>query len=153
MNMDVENEASILACFKELETKNHSIDLLFNNAGVIDWMGLFDVDSSSIEKIYKVNLVGCLLVTRAAIKSLQNAVTPLIVNLSSRLGSIDLRGDTQLGGAIAYQCSKAALNMLTKQSAIDLKNITLELFHKAQDGYEQIWEGKRQNMMLANRYQ
>ena len=42
-----------------------------------------------------------------------------IVNLSSRLGSIELRGDTQLGGAIAYQCSKAALNMLSKQASIE----------------------------------
>ena len=40
--------------------------------------------------------------------------------MSSRLGSIELRGNTQLGGAIAYQCSKAGLNMLTKQTAIDL---------------------------------
>tara|TARA_Y100000022_G_scaffold194758_1_gene199564 strand:- start:1124 stop:1426 length:303 start_codon:yes stop_codon:yes gene_type:complete len=40
--------------------------------------------------------------------------------MSSRLGSIELRGNTQLGGAIAYQCSKAGLNMLTKQAAIDL---------------------------------
>ena len=50
---------------------------------------------------------------------LQNGKDPLIVNLSSRLGSITLRGNTQLGGAIAYQCSKTALNMLTKQTSID----------------------------------
>lgn len=40
--------------------------------------------------------------------------------MSSRLGSVELRGNTHLGGAIAYQCSKAGLNMLTKQASIDL---------------------------------
>ena len=42
--------------------------------------------------------------------------------MSSRLGSIELRGNTQLGGAISYQCAKSGLNMLTKQAAIDLAN-------------------------------
>ena len=48
------------------------------------------------------------------------AIHAMQFNLSSRLGSIALRGNTQLGGAIAYSASKAALNMLTKQASIDL---------------------------------
>ena len=84
-----------------------------------------------IEKIYKVNLIGCLMVLRLAIPCLQKSIAPLIINLSSRLGSIDLRGETQLGGAIAYQCSKAALNMLTKQAAIDLKPLKIRVISQS----------------------
>ena len=47
--------------------------------------------------------------------------------MSSRLGSIELRGNTQLGGAIAYECSKAGLNMLTKQAAIDLADTGVQV--------------------------
>ena len=47
--------------------------------------------------------------------------------MSSRLGSIELRGNTQLGGAIAYECSKAGLNMLTKQAAIDLDKKSIKV--------------------------
>jgi len=120
LSMDVESEDSIKSCLSSLNSKNKIIDLLYNNAGVIDWRDINDVEADSIEKIYQVNLTGALLVTRHAIQCLKRAQDPLIINLSSRLGSIELRGETQLGGAIAYQCSKAALNMLTKQSAIDL---------------------------------
>jgi NAD(P)-dependent dehydrogenase (short-subunit alcohol dehydrogenase family) len=103
-----------------MEQDGESIDTLFNNAGIIDWSNLVQIEAIALEKIYKVNLLGALLVTRHSIPVLQGSDSPLIVNLSSRLGSIELRGGTKLGGAIAYQCSKAALNMLTKQTSIDL---------------------------------
>ena len=118
--LDVEDEGSVTRLFSELEKKSESIDLLFNNAGIIDWEDMLNVSSASLEKIYKVNVVGALLVLRAAIPCLRRSSNPVVANVSSRLGSIELRGNTQLGGAIGYQCSKAALNMLTKQASIDL---------------------------------
>ena len=118
--LDVEDEGSATRLFSELEKKSESIDLLFNNAGIIDWEDMLSVSLDSMEKIYKVNVVGALLVLRAAVPCLRRSANPVVVNVSSRLGSIELRGNTQLGGAMAYQCSKAALNMLTKQASIDL---------------------------------
>ncbi len=118
--LDVTNESSVKGLFDALTQRREAIDFLFNNAGVIDWDDLNSVSASSVEKVYRVNLLGALLVLRAALPSLRLASRPVVINVSSRLGSIELRGDTQLGGAIAYQCSKAALNMLTKQASIDL---------------------------------
>ena len=116
----VDDEDSVRSCFTSLEQAGQNIDLLFNNAGIIDWEDMNAVTSDSLEKVYRTNLIGALLVLRASIPCLRKSPDPLVVNLSSRLGSISLRGNTQLGGAIAYQCSKAALNMLTKQASIDL---------------------------------
>jgi len=118
--LDVEDESSVNALFQQLDQRNEAIDLLFNNAGIMDWDDFKSVSAAAAEKTYKVNLVGALLVLRAALPCLRRADSPVVANVSSRLGSIALRGDTQLGGAIAYQCSKAALNMLTKQASIDL---------------------------------
>ncbi len=118
--LDVEDETSVQSLFQKLDQRDETVDLLFINAGIMDWDDFQSVDAESAEKIYKVNLVGALLVLRAALPCLRRADSPVVVNVSSRLGSIALRGGTQLGGAIAYQCSKAALNMLTKQASIDL---------------------------------
>ena len=118
--LDVTNESSVKGLFDALTQRLEAIDFLFNNAGVIDWDDLNSVSASSVEKVYRVNLLGALLVLRAALPSLRLASRPVVINVSSRLGSIELRGGTQLGGAIGYQCSKAALNMLTKQASIDL---------------------------------
>ena len=116
----VDDEDSVRSCFTSLEQAGRGIDLLFNNAGIIDWDDMNAATSDSLEKVYRTNLIGALMVLRASIPCLRKSQDPLVVNLSSRLGSISLRGNTQLGGAIAYQCSKAALNMLTKQASIDL---------------------------------
>ena len=67
--MDVEDETSIEECFRHLECKNEKIDILFNNAGIIDWNDLHEISATSAEKIYKVNLVGSLLVTKYAFQS------------------------------------------------------------------------------------
>lgn len=127
LKLDTDDEDSVKACFELLEQQKQAIDLLFNNAGIIDWTDLTSVTKESLEAVYRTNLIGPLLVLRAATKSLRKSSQPLVVNLSSRLGSISLRGNTQLGGAIAYQCSKAALNMLTKQAAIDLHSFGIKV--------------------------
>jgi NAD(P)-dependent dehydrogenase (short-subunit alcohol dehydrogenase family) len=126
-SLDVENETSIRSCFNKVEKKKLTIDLLFNNAGIMDWSDFENISLSSLENIYKTNLIGPLLVTRNAVPLMNKNDSALIVNMSSRLGSIDLRGETQLGGAIGYQCSKSALNMLTKQTSIDLKPLGIRV--------------------------
>ena len=131
LSLDVEDEVSVKSCFDSLERNQQCIDLVFNNAGIIDWSKLDEVTGLSVEQVYKVNLLGALLVTRHAVSCLQRSTSPLIINLSSRLGSIHLRGDTQLGGAIAYQCSKAALNMLTRQTSIDLKPFNIRVISQS----------------------
>ena len=117
--LDVNSTESINHAFQAIKQKFSSLDQVFNNAGILDWSSLSEVTVEAFRNIYETNVIGVFQVSREARMLLQNGKDPLIVNLSSRLGSITLRGNTQLGGAIAYQCSKAALNMLTKQTSID----------------------------------
>jgi NAD(P)-dependent dehydrogenase (short-subunit alcohol dehydrogenase family) len=120
VQLDVDDEQSVVDCFEELNSEGISIDRLFNNAGIIDWRDLHEVSADSFSQVLQTNLRGAFLVLRHALPCLKRSDDAWIYNLSSRLGSIELRGNTQLGGAIAYECSKAGLNMLTKQAAIDL---------------------------------
>ena len=117
--LDVNSTESINHAFQAIKQKFSSLDQVFNNAGILDWSSLSEVTVEAFRNIYETNVIGVFQVSREARMLLQNGKDPLIINLSSRLGSIALRGNTQLGGAIAYQCSKAALNMLTKQTSID----------------------------------
>lgn len=118
--LDVESEDSVKELFAGLEARGEVVDCLYNNAGIIDWRTMMEVDASSMEKIYKVNVVGAMLVLRNSLPLLRKGRGKLVVNLSSRLGSIGTRGKSVLGGSIAYSTSKAALNMLTKQASLDL---------------------------------
>ena len=120
VELDVNDENSVKNCFEQLNQNEQGIDKLYNNAGIIDWSNLLEVTEDSFSKVLQTNLLGALLVLRHALPCLGRSASPWVYNMSSRLGSLELRGNTHLGGAIAYQCSKAGLNMLTKQASIDL---------------------------------
>ena len=121
--MDVRKDNSVSNAIEEISARFDCLDLAFNNAGILDWSKLDEVSVNSFREIYETNVIGALRVSRGILPLLQRSNNALIVNLSSRLGSIGLRGNSQLGGAIAYQCSKAALNMLTKQMSIDYQKL------------------------------
>jgi len=127
VQLDVDDEQSVIDCFENLNNEGAVIDRLFNNAGIIDWRDLHVVSADSFSQVLQTNLRGAFLVLRHALPCLKRSENAWIYNMSSRLGSIELRGNTQLGGAIAYECSKAGLNMLTKQAAIDLANSAIKV--------------------------
>ena len=125
--MDVDSSQSVSQNIKEIQSKYDSLDQVFNNAGIIDWNSWDLVSSESFRSIYETNVIGAFRVIKHTVPLLKEGNEPIIVNISSRLGSIELRGRSQLGGAIAYQCSKSALNMLTKQTSIDLSKFNIRV--------------------------
>ncbi len=127
VELDVDDEDSVQNCFNQLNLRGEKIDKLFNNAGIIDWRDLHTVSADAFSQVLLTNLRGAFLVLKNALPCLQRSSDPWVYNMSSRLGSIELRGNTQLGGAIAYQCSKAGLNMLTRQTAIDLAELGIKV--------------------------
>ncbi|MGD8329140.1 MAG: SDR family oxidoreductase [Acidobacteriota bacterium] len=93
------------------------IDVLINNAGVgVRSRPLEQVDLEGMSHFFEVNTVGALRVTRALLEGLRSGADKKIVNITSRMGSIE---DNSSGGAYEYRASKAALNMVTKSLALD----------------------------------
>jgi NAD(P)-dependent dehydrogenase (short-subunit alcohol dehydrogenase family) len=89
------------------------IDVLVNNAGVAaEDASLASVTAEILEDVFRPNVFGLALLTRALIPSLRAGGRRTIVNVSSSLGSLAI---TQGGFSYAYCASKAALNMLTVQ--------------------------------------
>jgi len=93
------------------------VDVLINNAGVgVRSRPLEDVDFGDMQTFYEINTIGPLRVTRALLPSLRAGAGKKVVNVTSRMGSIEDNGS---GRAYEYRCSKAALNMATKSLALD----------------------------------
>ena len=76
-------------------------------------------DDQALFDSFDVNTIGPMRVTRALLPALENADEPQIVNVTSKMGSIDDNGS---GGSYAYRASKAALNMVTRSMAADLES-------------------------------
>jgi NAD(P)-dependent dehydrogenase (short-subunit alcohol dehydrogenase family) len=96
--------------------------VLINNAGIAgDRKPAGEVTANDVRRVFETNVFGVVRVTRAFLPLLERSDGPVIVNVSSGMGSIAVTTDperlesTLIG--IAYPTSKSAVNMLTTQYA------------------------------------
>jgi NAD(P)-dependent dehydrogenase (short-subunit alcohol dehydrogenase family) len=126
--LDVADPRSIEALARQLH--GTAIDVLVNNAGIFGrpdtpgWpegaaaQSLAGMDYEHWEQVQRTNVIGPFRLTAALLPNLLAGQRKLVVMMSSDLGSIAL--NTQ-GTSHAYRSSKAALNMLTRGLAADLR--------------------------------
>jgi len=125
LRLDVRDEASIAAAAARVaEACGPRLHWLINCAGVLHEgpalrpeKRLGDVDAGKLRAVFEVNAFGPLLVAKHFAGLLRHDERAVLANLSARVGSI---GDNRLGGWYAYRASKAALNMFTRNLAIEL---------------------------------
>jgi NAD(P)-dependent dehydrogenase (short-subunit alcohol dehydrogenase family) len=94
-----------------------TIDVLINNAGIMERNTLDRLNFDSIRHQFEVNAIGALRVTDALLPQLQAGSK--IALITSRMGSID---DNTSGGSYGYRMSKVALSMAGKSLSIDLRS-------------------------------
>jgi NAD(P)-dependent dehydrogenase (short-subunit alcohol dehydrogenase family) len=116
--LDVTDDASVAAA---VETVG-ALDVLVNNAGISGGMvPVPDVTPEVVERVFATNVIGLVRVTQAFTPLLKASENPVIVNVSSGMGSLAITTDperfesTLIG--LQYPASKAAVNMLTTQYA------------------------------------
>lgn len=95
---------------------NTPIDLLINNAGLLEDNVLGDIQLDSVRRMMEINAYAPLALTQALLPSLKNGSKVALI--TSRMGSI---ADNTSGGRYGYRASKAALNAFGKSLAVDLK--------------------------------
>ena len=106
--------------------ENKSVDLLINNAGILESTSLENFDTESMSRQFEVNALGPLRVTHAFLETLKDGAKVALV--TSRMGSI---ADNTSGGSYGYRMSKAALNAAGVSLAHDLadRKIAVAILH------------------------
>jgi NAD(P)-dependent dehydrogenase (short-subunit alcohol dehydrogenase family) len=113
---DVADEASVRSWAEGIPAP---LDALINNAGVYTRAsGLAETDLDEALKVYDINALGPLRVTRALLPQLRSGKGKRILHVTSGMGSIE---DNSSGGSYGYRMSKAALNMASKSLSVELK--------------------------------
>jgi len=112
--VDVTTDAGIRKLTGELDGQR--IDLLINNAGLLQDEKLGSIDFDSIRTQMEINAYAPLRVAEALVSQIPSGGR--IANITSRMGSI---ADNDSGGRYGYRASKAALNAFGKSLAMDLK--------------------------------
>lgn len=108
-----------------------SIDLLINNAGIYpdsDKNGFGHTDYAEWMQVFRINTMAPLKMAETFAAQIARSKLKTIVTISSKMGSI---ADNSGGGNYLYRSSKAAVNMVVKTLAVDLKPlaITAVVFH------------------------
>lgn len=120
--LDVTSPSSVHALARALE--GVPIDIVFNVAGVyggprqsLQQMAE-DLELGDVASTYEVNAIGPLRVAIALLPNVRRGTAKKLVHVTSGMGSIS---DNTSGGYYAYRMSKAALNMMSRSLAVDLR--------------------------------
>ncbi len=127
VHLDVGKPETIRAAAALIEAEFGRLDVLVNNAGITDKEDgpPSRADMEAVRRIFETNVFGALAVAQAMLPLLRKSPSARVVNVSSGLGSLEHNGDPAWEFAqvklFGYNASKAALNMLTVQLAVELQ--------------------------------
>jgi NAD(P)-dependent dehydrogenase (short-subunit alcohol dehydrogenase family) len=114
--LDVADEASVVRCMAQAAERLGRIDILVNNAGVFPAGAILDTSGADWDAIFHTNLRGSFLCLREAAKAMRDGGQGgRIINISS---NASIR--SSVPDRAAYNASKAAVNRLTADAALEL---------------------------------
>lgn len=113
LECDVSNEKQVKAAVNKFIKKYKKIDILFNNAGVLETGTAVTTSLSSWNRIIDINVKGMFLMTKYVLTHMIKNGSGSIINNSSVLGFIGCEN------TIAYNTSKGAVMQFTRSLALD----------------------------------
>ncbi len=115
VHLDVTDQASIDAAVKAVEAKAGGLDILVNNAALFDAAPIVEITRASYDRLFAVNVAGCLFTLQAAARSMISAGKGgKIINMASQAGR---RGEALVA---VYCATKAAVISLTQSAGLNL---------------------------------
>jgi NAD(P)-dependent dehydrogenase (short-subunit alcohol dehydrogenase family) len=110
---DVTGEQAVKRMVDEVMERFGRIDVLVNNAGIINFGSVLTADVDEWDSLMATNVRSVFLVSRYALPHMIAAGGGSVINLASNLGLVGTRG------AAAYATSKGAIVQLTRAMALD----------------------------------
>jgi len=119
--LDITKEAQIAGTVADIETRFGRLDVLVNNAAILDMTTWDELTYARFHEVMRINCDGALLCAMAAVPLIERSGGGRILNTASIMG---LTGSKE---SIPYSTAKGALVNLTRCLACDLagKNITV----------------------------
>jgi 3-oxoacyl-[acyl-carrier protein] reductase len=138
---DVSDPAAMRRLFDSAETAFGGVDVLVNNAGIMQVMKLADSDDAMFDRHIAVNLKGPFNGMREAAKRLRNGGR--IINFSTSVVG------TRLEGYSVYAATKAAIETMTQILAREMRgrNITVNAIAPGPVGTELFLKGKSDELI------
>ncbi|HEV2268450.1 MAG TPA: SDR family NAD(P)-dependent oxidoreductase [Steroidobacteraceae bacterium] len=111
---DIADSQSVRRLAEAVQTELGGLDILVNNAAILDWLPLENLSESRACEVWRVNAMGAMACIRQMLPHLEKSGNARVVNIASVNG---LRGTAS---SVAYNSAKAALISITQCLAVDL---------------------------------
>lgn len=113
IHCDVSDEPKVSDAMKKASTHFGGIDVLVNNAGILQYSTVTEASVEQWDSVLNVNLKGAFLCAKHAIPTMQKAGQGVVINMSS------VQAFVTQNKVAAYATTKAALIGLTQSIAVD----------------------------------
>ncbi|KOR13211.1 short-chain dehydrogenase [Staphylococcus carnosus] len=128
VQIDVTDVETLRNAAHEIREAEGRLDILINNDGISgDVKKVDEVTGADVERVYDTNVFGIVRTIHMFVPLLEQSEQPVIVNVSSGLGSFGMVTDPDTleskVNSLAYCSSKSAVTMLTVQYAKGLPNM------------------------------
>lgn len=160
--LDVTDDASVTAAAATIMKEVGHLDVLVNNAGIAGTSTSPELATGADAlAVFDTNVASVVRTTAAFLPLLRGSASPVIVNVSSGLGSFDRTHDTERiesqVPALVYAASKSAVTMLTTQYAKALPGFRINAADpgytatdlNGRSGYQTVQEGTDAIVELA----
>ncbi len=114
ISFDISHHQAVAEGVKSILLAYQTIDVLINNAGIINDQLLLLMSPSDFDKVIDTNLKGTFYLTKAIAKIMAKAKSGCIINITTSVASIGNIGQAN------YVASKAGIVGLTKTTALEL---------------------------------
>ncbi len=110
---DVSDAAAVTSAFERVVARTRRLDILINNAGIAHVGSIERTSEDDLDRLYRVNVKGVFLCTRAAMPVMVRQGGGVILNMASIVSFIGVPD------RFAYSMTKGAVLTMTKSVAID----------------------------------
>jgi len=117
---DVTDERAVLDMVARIENELGGVDVLVNNAGMIQRTPMLEMDTADFKRVMDVNLIAPFIVSKAVLPGMVKRRRGKIINICSMLSEI---GRETVAG---YTASKGGLKMLTKNIASEFGRYNIQ---------------------------
>ena len=133
LKIDVSDLDSVRQAVSVLQSKVAALDILINNAGIAGKQpqNISACDIAEVKTIFNTNYFGVVQTTQQFLPLLKKADLPVIVNVSSELGSLSMQTaegrNANWDNFHAYGASKTALNTFTINLAQEMRGTKFKI--------------------------
>ncbi len=115
------DEEEVKKVIEEIINKYHHIDILINNAGVMQREEIDEITTQEFMRVMNINVTAMFNVTKQVVFYMKKRKQGVILNTSSM---VSIYGQAK---GVAYPASKSAVNGLTKSLALELASYNIRV--------------------------